>query len=114
FTKVQAGADYFVRVSAGSTTVESAPIAATLCRLPDLAPPSIELIADQCDGVNPPPSALSAGMIDLDVTKTYFVRIVDGSGATVPGGEDKSVTGSTTATVTFPAVTAAGTYTAQL
>ncbi|MHA6669179.1 hypothetical protein ACX3O0_09960 [Homoserinimonas sp. A447] len=113
FGGVPSPGDYKVEVL-GSSPLVSNTVTAADCDLDTLAPPSIELISDQCDASGTGIAALSASMIDLDATKTYFVRIVDGSGATVPGGEDKSVTGSTTATVTFPAVTAAGTYTAQL
>src|SRR5690606_30257053 len=60
------------------------------------------------------PAVLTAHMIDLDATKTYYVRIVDGSGATVAGGGDQTVTGKTTATVAFPAVPVPGSYMAQL
>ena len=115
FTGVPIPGDYKVLVLAANTaTLASDTITAGPCDLDTLAPPSIELVADQCDGSGTGIGALSARMIDLDATKTYYVRIVDGSGATVTGGEDQTVTGATTATVKFPDVTAPGTYTAQL
>lgn len=114
FIGVPSPGDYKVEVVGGLTTVVSDTVTAGDCDLDTLAPPSIELLVVQCDGVNSTAGALSARMIDLDATRTYYVRLVDGAGDTVPGGEDQTVTGSTTATVTFPDVTAPGTYTAQL
>lgn len=115
FTGVPSPGDYKVLVMASSTAAfESDTVTAGPCGLDTLAPPSIELVADQCDGSGTGIDPLSARMIDLDASKTYYVRIVDASGATVPGGEDRTVSGSTTATVEFPDVTAAGTYNAQL
>jgi hypothetical protein len=114
FTGVPNPGNYKVLVVGGTDSMESDTVAAAKCGLDTLAPPSIELIADQCDGSGTGIDALAARMIDLDASKTYYVRIVDASGATVPGGEDRTVSGSTTATVEFPDVTAAGTYNAQL
>jgi len=111
FTGVPTPGDYKVLVTDGTDTYESDTVDATTC-LDTLAPPSIELLADQCDGSGTGIDALTARMIDLDATKTYYVRIVDSSGDTVLGGEDRTVTGSTTATVEFPDVTTAGDYTA--
>jgi len=113
FTNVPSPGDYRVTVTGPSTNLVSDSISAPLCDLPTMAPPSIELAAPVCDDVTSP-EVLTARMIDLDATKTYYVRIVDSTGATVPGGDDQTVTGSTTATVTFPAVPVPGTYTAQL
>jgi hypothetical protein len=114
FIGVPSPGDYKVEVLGGSVTLVSNTVSAGDCDLDTLAPPSIELLVVQCDGVSAAAGALSARMIDLDATSTYYVRLVDGSGDTVPGGEDQTVTGSTTATVQFPGVTAPGTYTAQL
>lgn len=113
FTGVPAPADYVVKVVGGSAPLVSDSISATPC-LPTLAPPSIEIQADQCSGVGSTIGALSASMIDLDATKTYYVRIVDSTGTTVAGGEDQQVTGSATASVQFPKITTSGTYSAQL
>jgi hypothetical protein len=113
FTGVPSPGDYKVVVSGSTAPLASDPITAALCDLVTLAPPELELIAPQCDNANSP-TVLTANVINLDATKTYYVRIVDSQGATVSGGSDQSVTGSTTATVTFPAVPVPGTYSAQL
>lgn len=114
FTAAPSPGDYVVKVTGTSTSVTSDSISAPRCDLTTLAPPSIELVADQCDATGTGTSPLSARMIDLDATKTYFVRIVDSTGATVAGGEDQEVSGSTTASVQFPKITSSGTYSAQL
>lgn len=114
FTGVPAGA-YKVEVLGGSTTLVSDTVTAAGCGLDTLAPPSIEVLAASCEGVgSAAPAPLRARMIDLDPASTYYVRIVDGSGAAVTGGQDRTVTGVATATVAFPGITAPGTYTAQL
>lgn len=114
FTGAVAPGDYRVTVTGGTHTVESDTVSLAKCGLDTLAPPSIELLADRCDASGSGIEGLTARLIDLDATKTYYVRIVDAAGVTAPGGEDRSVTGSTTATVKFPGVTTAGTYTAEL
>src|SRR5690606_4397231 len=60
FIGVPSPGDYKVEVVGGSITVVSNTVTATLCQLPDLAPPSIELLATQCDGVDQTTGALSA------------------------------------------------------
>ena len=114
FTNVPSPGDYKIEVLGAPAPLVSDPITAPLCGLSTLAPPEIEMLVDQCDGVDPAQGAVSARVIELDATRTYYVRIVDGSGATVAGGSDRVVTGVTTATVDFPGITAPGTYTAQL
>ena len=114
FTGFPTPGDYSITVLGAPEPVVSESVAVPLCDLETMAPPSIELTADSCDSASPTPAALTARMEDLDPTKTYYVRIVSASGATVAGGGDKMVTGSTTAVVAFPDITVPGDYTAQL
>jgi hypothetical protein len=115
FTDVPTPGNYKVEVVSGSARLVSDTITAPQCNLVTLAPPSIELTADKCETASSAaPAALTARMTDLDSTKTYYVRIVDASGKAAAGGEDKMVSGVTTATVKFPKVTTPGHYTAQL
>src|SRR5690606_19925933 len=89
FTGVPSPGDYKVVVSGSTAPLASDPITAALCDLVTLAPPELELIAPQCDNANSP-TVLTANVINLDATKTYYVRIVDSQGATVSGGSDQS------------------------
>jgi hypothetical protein len=115
FTRFPGPGDYAVKVLGAPEPVVSDSVAVPLCDLDTLAPPSIELTADSCDTAgSAAPAALTARMVDLDSTKTYYVRIVNASGAAVAGGGDRMLTGNTTATVTFPSITTPGDYTAQL
>jgi hypothetical protein len=115
FTGVSGPGEYAVRILGATNPVVSDPVAVALCDLDTLAPPSIELVGDPCDGAgSSAPAPLTAQLIDLDPSSTYYVRIVDGAGAAVTGGADRLVSGAATTTVTFPGVTAPGEYTAQL
>jgi hypothetical protein len=112
FTGVPSPGEYRVEVLWASETLVSDSISAPLCDLTTLAPPEITILANTCEGTGQ--RALSASVIELDPTSTYYVRVVGSGGTTVAGGEDQAVTGVTTATVRFPRITAPGTYTAQL
>lgn len=125
--------DYYVAVSnvGGAVLTRTAPVTTNCASRVDstppnpqgpnpqgpldtLAAPSIELQTDQCSAAGSGLGTLAARMSDLDDTKNYFVRIVDSAGATVAGGEDQTLTGVTSASVQFPGIVNAGTYTAQL
>ena len=114
FTGVPSPGEYRVEVLGGSERLVSEPISAPLCNLTTLAPPEITLNANQCEGVGRTSSPMSASVIELDATRTYYVRVVDSRGTTVVGGDDQAITGVTTAPGRFPRITAPGTYTAQL
>ena len=113
FTGVPTPGNYSITVRGGPEPVVSESVAVPPCDLDTLAPPSIDLTAHSCDSASSA-AGLTARMEDLDPTKTYYVRIVNASGASVAGGGDTMVTGSTTAVLAFPDITAPGDYTAQL
>src|SRR5690606_691034 len=51
---------------------------------------------------------------ELDVTRDYFVTIVDADGNLVPGGEEQPVSGVASASLAVTGIAAPGAYTAVL
>jgi hypothetical protein len=57
---------------------------------------------------------VAIALAGLDSTRTYYVRLVDSSGATAAGGAERSISGVTARSITFTGVPSPGTYSAVL
>lgn len=76
--------------------------------------PSITATPSACNSANLASGTVSVAVAGLDRTHSYYVKLVDKNGDTIPGGSERRITDATSASLSFAGVPAAGAYSAVL
>lgn len=95
-------------------TETTAPPRAVLSEHQTRTLPSITATPSACNSTNLTKGTVSVAVAGLDISRSYYVKLVDTSGATAPGGSERRINDATSKNLSFTGVPAPGDYSAVL